>query len=124
MERLRNASRWIAAAWLVSQLVAVVASTAVLRATETRVAAVVEHCECTGTAGTCPMHHKPSPDEGQCAMRNCSVPDATLVATATIAGVMPQVCVPHDDAPPAALRASTVLPLDRPDRPDAPPPRA
>jgi hypothetical protein len=35
MERLRNASRWIAAVWLVSQLVAVVASTLILRAAAT-----------------------------------------------------------------------------------------
>jgi hypothetical protein len=126
MERFRSASRWVAAVWLISQLVALAASTTVLRATATTVAAVVEHCECTGTAGTCPMHpHTPaSRGDGQCGMRSCSIPDATLVATATVAGVMPRLSVPYDDAVPVALLARTDVTVDRPDRPDSPPPRA
>jgi hypothetical protein len=128
MERLRNASRWIAAVWLVSQLVAVVASTLILRAAATSIAVVaaVEHCECTGTDGACPMHPRApaAPEHGECAMRNCSTPDAALVATATIPGVMPPVAVLHDGAPPRVLLVAPDLPVDRPDRPDLPPPRA
>jgi hypothetical protein len=57
-------------------------------------------------------------------MRNCSTPDAALVATATIPGVMPPVAVLHDGAPPRVLPVTPDLPVDRPDRPDLPPPRA
>ena len=128
MERLRAASRCVAAVWLVSQLVAIVVSTAILRPTAAApvVVSAVEHCECTGTEGTCPMHPRAPqpPDGGDCAMRRCSMPDATLAATATVAGVMPRVALPHDAAAPVSLLTPLELPVHRSDRPDFPPPRA
>ena len=99
-----------------------------------------------GKSATAAMHHdaggmgaaggdEPTPAEavpagdhagspGDCAMRGCGQPDAVVVPAPAYPGVMPRLPSVLQTTIAVRVPLQGALPLDRPDIPDPPPPRA
>src|SRR5262245_17976345 len=126
MARMRRVLRPLAAIWLFSQIGAVTLAPVALW-----IAAADPHgVECTcghGLGAMCPMHHKPSGDSAQCAMRSATASEAAVLASLVgIVGLVAEPTRSIEPATPSAFRHAVDVQGAglRPVPPDPPPPRA
>ena len=126
MMHLRRALVPLTAIWLCCQV-----GTAALVPVAMWITAADPHgVECTcghGLGAICPMHHKPSGDSAQCAMRSAS--GSGLAVLASLVGMIGLIAEPTrsiQPAHPSAFRnvADAEIVGRRPVPPDPPPPRA
>jgi hypothetical protein len=83
-------------------------------------------CTCTlGDEAHCPMHHKPAPSRGTCAMRGLADSSTDLLASMFgFVGVMPTGAESAAPAPSGRpMLVARALSTDRPTPPEPPPPR-
>jgi hypothetical protein len=126
MPQLRRVLAPVAALWLFCQVGTVALVPVALWVTATD----PHSAECTcghGLGAMCPMHHKPSSDAAECAMRAANGPGAAILAS--LVGVAGLAAEPARSIQPAAPStfsglADAHVAGERPVPPDPPPPRA
>ena len=126
MTHLRRVLAPLAAIWLCCQVGTVALVPVALWAT----ASDPHGTECTcghGLGAMCPMHHKPSNDSAECAMRAANGPGAAILAS--LVGIIGLAAEPTRSIQPAVPStyprlADARVAGERPVPPDPPPPRA